>query len=297
MAMATDLISVHEFATLLDEGRVRPVDCRFDLFDADKGRRDFLAGHVPGAVYADMDRDLAGEIGPDTGRHPLPDPDTFRATLERWGISDDTMVVAYDYCNGSQAVRLWWMLRFWLGHEQVAVLDGGFAGWTASGRAVETAVSAPEKAGYSRTANDAVVATTAEIAETVRSGGTLALVDARDATRFKGESEPVDTVAGHIPGSVNMPLTLNLDAEGNWQSVGALQELWRQAPLNPAEEDVIVMCGSGVTACHHILSAVLAGLPAPRLYVGSWSEWIRDPDRPVGRGESGLNRDQADADS
>lgn len=280
--MPADLISITELEAMLDHGDVRPVDCRFDLFDAEKGRRDYLSGHVPGAVYADMDKDLASEIGPDTGRHPLPDPASFRSTLEGWGISDDSMVVAYDYGNGSLAVRLWWMLRFWLGHERVAVLDGGFARWTASGRPVESAVTTPTRGSYHRTPDHAVVATTAEIEAAVRAGKPFALIDARDAARFNGEQEPIDVVAGHIPGAVNLPLGRNLDADGGWRTDEALAELWRESPVNPADEDVVVMCGSGVTACHHILSAVLAGLPAPRLYVGSWSEWIRDPERPVG---------------
>ena len=280
--MLDDLITVTELEPLIEIGRVRPVDCRFDLFDPDKGRADFLAGHIPGAAYADMDRDLASEIGAGTGRHPLPEPGSFRATLERWGISDDTPVVAYDYGNGSLAARLWWMLRFWLGHTEVAVLDGGFSAWTAAGGRTEKGVTPTDRGRYSRSTNDAVVATTREIEASVRSGAPLALVDARDAARFNGDKEPIDAVAGHIPGAVNMPLGQNLDSKGFWRDKDALADTWRQSSVDPAAGDSIAMCGSGVTACHLILSAVLAGLPPPRLYVGSWSEWIRDPGRPVG---------------
>ena len=284
---ASPLISTAELAQLIEESNVRLVDCRFDLFDADKGAADYEAGHIQGAVYAHMDHDLASEIGEQTGRHPLPDPARFQAALERWGINNDTHLIAYDYGNGTLAVRFWWMMRFWLGHERVAVLDGGIAGWTAAGQPLETGITTVKRANYGGVPNPGCLASTAEIEAAVRSGSALALIDARDPARFNGEVEPIDPVAGHIPGAFNMPLAGNLDTAGYWQSPDVLRESWQQAPVDPATEDVIVMCGSGVTACHLILSAVRAGLPPPRLYVGSWSEWIRDPGRPIAGSKRG----------
>jgi len=282
MTFVRDLISSEALAPISTSDRIRLVDCRFDLFDTEKGRRDYLAGHLPGAVYADLEKDLSSEIRPGTGRHPLPEPASFRSALERLGISNDTQVVAYDGSNGAVAARFWWMLRFWFGHDDVAVLDGGIAAWQASGGPLGTGTSTVAPGRYSGTGNDAVVASTAEIEARVRSGGPVRLVDARDPARFRGESEPIDTVAGHVPGATSMPLSLNLREDGRWRPASELGAVWAQSGLGGEAGDTVAMCGSGVTACHLILAAVLAGLPAPRLYVGSWSEWIRDPTRPIG---------------
>ena len=281
MSHPQDLVDVATLATMVQEGRCRPVDCRFDLFDPAKGRREFEAGHIPGAVYADMDQDLAGPITPESGRHPLPDADQFRERLSSWGIGDDTCVVAYDDGNGSLASRLWWMLRDWLGHEQVAVLDGGITAWTEAGESLSSEPVAPTPASYTRRPNDGVIATTAEIAALVSSGDAMTLFDARDPARFRGEHEPIDPVAGHIPGARNMPLTLNLTKNGLWRKPTELAEVWREHLAGCGDERPIVMCGSGVTACHLVLAARRAGLPSPRVYVGSWSEWIRDAGRQV----------------
>ena len=281
MSHSEDLMNVAALATLVREGRCRPVDCRFDLLDAGKGRRDFEAGHIPGAVYADMDRDLAGPVTAETGRHPLPDVNQFRHRLSAWGIGDDTLVVAYDNGNGSLASRLWWMLRCWLGHERVALLDGGIAAWTEAGEGLSTDPAEPTLASYTRHPDNEVIATTAEIAALVSSGEAWCLVDARDPARFRGEYEPIDPVAGHIPGARNMPLTLNLTSDGRWRKPPELGEIWREHLAAAGERRPVVMCGSGVTACHLALAARQAGLPTPRLYVGSWSEWVRDTGRPV----------------
>jgi thiosulfate/3-mercaptopyruvate sulfurtransferase len=282
MTRTTDLIDVADLVRNLDAPTCRVVDCRFDLFDPGKGLADFRAGHIPGAVYADMDHDLAAPITPSSGRHPLPEPAQFVDTLESWGIGDDTYVVAYDYGNGALAARLWWMLRYWFGHTQVSVLDGGIAAWMEAGADVETEVSRYDRRQFTRRQDDAVVATTAEIADRVASGDELSLLDAREPFRFRGEKEPIDTVAGHIPGAVNLPLGRSLGENGRWRDLGPLREIWSDPGSVPAGHTPIAMCGSGVTACHLILSATLAGAPVPRLYVGSWSEWIRDPERPVG---------------
>jgi len=279
-----DLIGVPMFKSLLETTECRVVDCRFDLFDPGKGRRDYLGGHIPGAVHADMDKDLAGNITPDSGRHPLPDPAVFCQTLENWGISSDTHVVAYDYGNGSLAVRLWWMLR-WLGHDSVSVLDGGYGAWAAANESIEQDVPGHEAGTFNALPNENMIATTAEIAAAVSSNTNINLVDARDEARFRGEKEPIDTVAGRVPGARNMPLSRNLNSDGTWQSPAALGEIWDAFDDGRNSQEAIVMCGSGVTACHLILSAALAGRSLPRLYVGSWSEWIRDNKRPVATGD------------
>jgi thiosulfate/3-mercaptopyruvate sulfurtransferase len=289
MTRTSDLIDIAELTRIIDSPACRVVDCRFDLFDKEKGYADYLAAHLPGAVYAHMDRDLAGPVTPESGRHPLPDPAEFRATLAAWGIGNDTHVVAYDDHNGAVAARLWWMLRYWMGHSQVSVLDGGIAAWVAAGGAVESEELVPVPAVFDGQPDDDVVATTEEIAADVAAGSDRLLLDARDPVRFRGDKEPIDTVAGHIPGAVNLPLGRSLGEGGRWRDDRALSALWSEFGGGAASGRPVAMCGSGVTACHLILSATLAGAPVPRLYVGSWSEWIRDPDRPIGLG--------ADADS
>jgi thiosulfate/3-mercaptopyruvate sulfurtransferase len=280
-AMYADLVTATELKLLVAADRCRVVDCRFDLFDAQKGYRDYLAGHIPGAVHADMDKDLAGEITRHSGRHPLPGAEDFIATLRGWGIHNDTLVVGYDYGNGALAARLWWMLRFWLGHENAAVLQGGLAAWQSAGGSLESAEPAYPAGSFAASADDSPIVTSDEIARAIEAGRDINLVDVRDPTRFRGESEPIDTTAGHIPGARNLPLGVSLDADGNWRQPAELAQIWRDFQAGGPQEPPVAMCGSGVTACHLVLSAILAGLEAPRLYVGSWSEWIRDPERPI----------------
>lgn len=280
MTIQEDLVTAEQLAACLDAGECRVVDCRFDLFDAQKGYRDYLAGHIPGAVYAHMDHDLAGEITGSTGRHPLPAVDDFVATLRGWGVDNDTLVVACDYGNGSLAARLWWMLKFWLGHGKTAVLRGGPDGWEAAGGALESGVPEYPAGSFSATADESVVVTVEEISAAIARGRPIDLVDARDAARYRGEVEPIDPVAGHIPGARNLPLGVSLDADGNWKGPGQLARVWEEFLAEGPGSEPVATCGSGITACHLVLSAVLAGLQAPRLYVGSWSEWIRNPDRP-----------------
>jgi len=279
--MNTNLIASTDLKPLVDAGRCRVVDCRFDLFDEERGYRDYLAGHVPGAVYANMDKDLAGEITARSGRHPLPPVEKFVDRLRSWGIDNETSVVAYDYGNGALAARLWWMLKFWLGHDNAAVLQGGIDAWKATGGAIETEPPVYAAGSFSATADMAAIATVDEIAAAIASGQQVNLADARDPARYRGESEPIDTAAGHIPGARNLPLGVSLDADGNWRQPAELAKIWQEFQAGGTGERPVVMCGSGVTACHLVLSAVLAGVEAPRLYVGSWSEWIRDPARPI----------------
>ena len=279
------LISVADLAALLEMDGARVVDCRFSLLEPDQGRVDYATGHVPGAVYAHLDDDLAAPVSSASGRHPLPSADDFVATLRRWGISNDTQVVVYDDASGGLAARLWWMLR-WLGHSRVALLDGGFAAWREADMPISADVPDPAPGSFAGEADDGMTIEVGELEQRLAADGSFLLVDARDAARFRGEVEPIDTVAGHVPGSRNLPFSDNLDSTGRLLTAEALAAGWERLPAGGVREWA-VMCGSGVTACHLALSAVVAGLPEPRLYAGSWSEWIRDPTRPVATGPEG----------
>jgi thiosulfate/3-mercaptopyruvate sulfurtransferase len=267
-------------ATAASPDRPVLVDCRFDLAQPAWGRTQYLAGHLPGAFYADLDTDLAGATGPATGRHPLPDPARFAAVLARWGMTPGRRVIAYDQGNAFVAARLWWLLRA-VGHEAVQVLDGGLAAWVAAGHRLDTAV--PPDAG-------AIVATrpfrgwvdAAAVQAALAAGRRL--VDARAADRFAGQNETLDPVAGHVPGATSHPFARNLGPDGRFLPPALLRERWLATLAGDAPADLIAMCGSGVTACHNLLALEAAGLPGARLYAGSWSEWIRDPARPVATG-------------
>ncbi len=262
------------------------LDCRFDLSRPAAGREAYLAGHIPGARFADLNQDLAAPVSGATGRHPLPAPDTLRDFFAAAGIGDGTQVVVYDAANGSLAARAWWLLR-WLGKVEVAVLDGGFAAWIASGGALESGeprlrpAQAPDRL-TARPPADAVI-TTEAVLGSLQDPDRL-LVDARAPERFAGLVEPLDSVAGHVPGAVNHPFTGNLTAEGRFLAAAELRRRWLERLGGTPPGRVVLMCGSGVTACHNLLAMEHAGLPGARLYAGSWSEWIRDPGRPVACG-------------
>ncbi len=257
------------------------VDCRFDLADPDAGRLAWQRGHIPGAVYAHLERDLSGPVTAGRGRHPLPDPDALVAWLEHHGIGNDTQVVAYDHGPGPMAARLWWLLR-WLGHESVAVLDGGLAAWQAAGG--ELTDTDPERQPRHYHAHPGALPTveTAALAATLER---FCVVDARAPERYRGEHEPIDPVAGHIPGALSRPFTENLDDDGRFLEPRALLSAWAPILQTAGERALVAQCGSGVTACHHVLALAHAGVGDIALYPGSWSEWIRDPSRPVVTGE------------
>ncbi|HXI78012.1 MAG TPA: sulfurtransferase [Steroidobacteraceae bacterium] len=279
------LIDADSLRRLLGQPQLAVIDCRFDLMNPAGGLEAYVKGHIPGARYADLNRDLSSPVTAHTGRHPLPAPDVFAARLGELGVGDDTQVVAYDDANSSMAARLWWMLR-WLGHEAVAVLDGGFKAWVAAGGAVESGEAATRTARTARftpRVDPRAVLSTADL-ERALQAGTHLLVDARAAERFAGSVEPIDPVAGHVPGAVNHPFTANLGADGRFLPAAELERRWRERLAGKNAGQLIAMCGSGVTACHHLLSLEAAGIPGGRLYAGSWSEWIRDPRRPVARG-------------
>jgi thiosulfate/3-mercaptopyruvate sulfurtransferase len=276
------LIGVDSLQELLGKPRLAVVDCRFDLMNPKAGRQAYLTAHIPGARYADLNQDLSAPIGPDSGRHPLPAPDAFAARLESLGIGNHTQVVAYDDANGSLAARLWWMLR-WMGHDAVAVLDGGLKAWISSGGALESAEPAPGAEHFAPQVDFHAALSTAELERGLRQPK-LMLVDARAPERYAGHVEPIDSIAGHIPGAVNHPFTANLDADNRFLPASELKRRWEERLAGKDAKDLVAMCGSGVTACHNLLSLEVAGLPGAKLYSGSWSEWIRDPRRPVARG-------------
>lgn len=250
-----------------DDARI--FDLRWSLADPDGGRNAYLAGHVPGAVFVDLDRDLAAPPSMD-GRHPLPGLSDFAATLGRLGLSPDGPVVIYDDSGGAVAARLWWMLRA-IGHHHVWVLDGGYQAWVEAGFPIETGEVIPEPAHYPVPDEFSGVATLGDLHERV-------LVDARAPERFRGETEPVDPKAGHIPGAVNRPYTESLDATGRFLPSESLAARFSDLGDRP-----VVYCGSGVNSCHLALAMVAAGLDMPDVYVGSFSEWARR-DLPVETG-------------
>jgi thiosulfate/3-mercaptopyruvate sulfurtransferase len=284
----TTLIGAAALRELTGTPGLAVIDCRFNLLDAEGGRRAFLAGHIPGARYADLNADLSAPVGPTSGRHPLPSAENFSASLDRLGIGNLSQVIAYDDVGGSFAARLWWMLR-WLGHRSVAVLDGGIQAWTAAGGEFEVGPEGPLPAAATRAEHfvprldPAIVLDATEVAARLTDPRHI-LIDARAAERYSGSVEPIDSVAGHIKGAVNHPFTTNLAPDGRFLPAAELAARWRSRLAGRAPERVTAMCGSGVTACHNLLSLEVAGLGGAKLYAGSWSEWIRDPNRPIARG-------------
>jgi len=275
------LIAAAELAAL-PAGKVLVVDCRHELADPGKGRHDYLAGHIPGAVFADLDTDLAdlSRVAAGLGRHPLPSAATFSAALGRWGWRPGLQVVGYDAAGGAlAAARLWWLLRL-CGVREAAVLDGGLAAWQAAGLPLETAVPvrAPTRVALDYDPRQVILDSAALAAVPL-------LLDARAAPRYRGEVEPIDRAAGHVPGARNRPYTENLGADGRFKPAAALREEFGRLLAGRAPAEVVHMCGSGVTACHNLLAMEHAGLVGSRLYAPSWSGWVSDPSRPVATGE------------
>jgi thiosulfate/3-mercaptopyruvate sulfurtransferase len=280
--MHSTLISVAELAGHLlrkSPPQWQVIDCRFDLLRPEAGRIAYRAGHIPSAVYAHLEEDLCSPKTTLSGRHPLPEPEQLAAKLGSWGIDNATQVIAYDADNGAHAARLWWLLR-WLGHDQVAVLDGGFKHWQQAGLSISRDAPAPVKKKFHVRLRPELTVDVDEVMERVRQADWRVL-DARAAERYAGEVEPIDTIAGHVPGAHNLPFSGNLDAEGRFLPEAQLRQRLSAVLGAVSSHHAIAMCGSGVTACHNLLAMELAGLPGARLYPGSWSEWIRDSARPV----------------
>jgi len=277
------LISAATLRPHLHDGNLVIVDCRFDLGQPEAGRHAYTAGHIPGAVYAHLNEDLSGVITPQTGRHPLPDVKTFIATLGRWGINNSKQVVAYDADNGAMAAaRLWWLLR-WLGHQHVAVLDGGWKDWQKHGLEISNSVFEPAAGEFTANINAEWVVTADAVAEHAVQGDWRVL-DARAPERYAGEVEPLDPVAGHVPGAINHPFARNLTGDGRFLPADTLRSQFLQVLNGVTPRHAINMCGSGVTACHNLLAMEIAGLHSAKLYAGSWSEWSRNHHRPTATG-------------
>ena len=274
------LIGAEQLSLHLGQPNWRVVDCRFNLMKPEQGYEEYLQDHIPGALYADLDKDLAAPVSESTGRHPLPLPDSFADTLGAWGIDNDTQVVVYDQASGAIAARLWWMMN-WLGHEQVAVLDGGYTAWQKADLPVSDSVPPVEAVNFSPSPDWDLLTSTDELEASIEAGDAPLIVDARDRARFDGKTEPIDSVAGHIPGAVNHPFSEAIDSEGCWKTAEELRQSWETVLGEHSGQRWISMCGSGVTACHLALSAAHVGYRLPSLYVGSWSEWIRNPERPI----------------
>ena len=277
------LIGAHDLEATLRDGKVLVVDCRYDLADLSRGEREYAQAHIPGAVYADLNRDLSDLANSGLGRHPLPDAAAFAAVLGRWGWLPGTPVVAYDEANGAlAAARLWWMLRL-IGERDVAVLDGGLAAWKAAGLPLSAELAQPVPTQVAVEFDPEQIVYSDALAQMLQNPQ-LVLIDARAGARFRGEVEPIDAVAGHVPGASNRPFSDNLEADGRFKSAAALRAEF-DALLNArASADVVHMCGSGVTACHNLLAMEHAGLHGARIYAPSWSGWIADPKRQTAKG-------------
>jgi thiosulfate/3-mercaptopyruvate sulfurtransferase len=278
----TTLIDAAALAARLEREDLALFDCRFELGNPAWGEGEFAREHIPGAQYLHLDRDLSGPITPQTGRHPLPDPREFARRIAALGAGTGMQLVAYDQGHGAYAARFWWMAR-WIGIRDVAALDGGMAAWRAAGLPLESAVRTPRPRDLPVNLVANAVVDSDALDELRQRPGTL-LVDARGADRFAGRNETLDPVAGHVPGARNMPFTGNLGADGKFLPPEKLRQRWAALLGALPPQALISSCGSGVTACQNLLALEHAGLGGARLYAGSWSEWIRDPRRPIATG-------------
>lgn len=280
MAGWTTLVQAETLAMALNRPDLAVIDCRFSLFDPSAGEQAYLASHLPGAAYAHLERDLSNMAPSGEGRHPWPLAGQLISKLSRWGITPSHQVIAYDDGDGAIAARLWFLLRM-LGHEKVAVLDGGWARWVSLGLPVSSAPRKAEQDSYE------AIFDTSRLFDADRVQAHLAdgklLLDARAPARFRGEEEPMDRVAGHVPGAVNRPYSQNM-LDGRFKSPMQLAEEFRTLLGERAASDVVAMCGSGVTACHNLLAMERAGFKGAGLYTGSWSGWISDVSRPIATG-------------
>jgi thiosulfate/3-mercaptopyruvate sulfurtransferase len=278
----TTLIDTATLARQLDRSDLVLFDCRFDLADTGWGESEYAAAHLPGAQYLHLDRDLSGPITSHGGRHPLPDPREFARRMATRGVGVDCQLIAYDQGNGAYAARLWWLAR-WIGLHHIAVLDGGFAAWRNAGLPLVQDQPRPTPRELPvRVDENAWL--TSEAVDSLRLAPGNLLVDARGAERFAGRNETIDPIAGHVPGARSAPFTGNLGTDGNFLSAPELRQRWQTLLGYLPASSLIAMCGSGVTACHNLLALEHAGLTGARLYAGSWSEWIREPARPIATG-------------
>ncbi|TCV86693.1 sulfurtransferase [Sulfurirhabdus autotrophica] len=276
------LISPEQLANHLEDPNWVIFDCRFTLKNPESGRQSYDKSHIPGARYAHLNEDLSGKITATSGRHPLPDPLLLAKKLGQWGVNKNTQVVVYDDSFSTMAVRMWWLLK-WLGHDAVALLDGGLPLWIKEGREISAVAPKILPTEFHATVNDSMWVDSVDVQQALQQHKIV--IDARAEERFLAYIEPLDKIAGHIPGTINSPVEDNLDNYGKLLSADELRTQYQQLIGESPPEQVIHMCGSGVTACQNILAMEIAGLSGSKLYVGSWSEWITDPSRPVSQGE------------
>jgi thiosulfate/3-mercaptopyruvate sulfurtransferase len=281
------LVNAEDVAEQLADPRLLLFDCRYELARPEAGHEAWVRGHLPGAVHADLHHDLAGPTSPRSGRHPLPDPQEFAARLRRWGVNDDSLLVAYDDSTGMWAARFWWMAAKWLGHPQVAVMNGGMRRWQQLGLPVTADPPPARAAGNFVGKVDDRAWVNIDTTQSAALDASRRVIDARAPERYRGEVEPIDPVAGHVPGAVNHPTSTVAGPDGRLLPADELRRAFLQTlgPVPPTS--AITMCGSGVTACHLLLAMEHAGLPGARLYPGSWSEWSRDSSRAVAKGGAG----------
>ncbi len=277
------LISAEDLNREIDNPDVRVIDTRFSLFDSEEGKKAYNNCHIPNAIYAHLNDDLASEITKLSGRHPLPDIDKISKLFSLWGISKSTHVIVYDAHNSAIAARLWWLFR-WLGHKNVSVLNGGFEAWLKLKYRTNNDIPSFTKGNFISKANHNLILETDMISGWIQKKIPYILVDARDRERFRGIKEPIDKVAGHIPNTINVPFTDFINKNGTWKTLKAINKIWDKVKISTNDEWG-VMCGSGVTACHLAISGLLVGMKEPSLYVGSWSEWITNKKRPISTNE------------
>jgi thiosulfate/3-mercaptopyruvate sulfurtransferase len=277
----TTLISAPDLIANISQPNWAIIDCRFSLADPDLGRQNYMEAHIPGAVYAHLDEDLCSPwIKGETGRHPLPDIEAFTEKVGDWGINSSSKVIAYDDAGGSMAAaRLWWLMR-WLGHYSVAVLDGGWQSWLNTGEPVTSGQEERSSSMFIPRIKQRRLIETSEILARLQDPD-FRLLDSRDETRYKGEFEPIDPVAGHIPGALSFPHQEVLDEQGKFLPSEVLRQLFQPLLGDIPAKDTAFYCGSGVTSAQNVLAMAYAGLGDARLYAGSWSEWITDPERPI----------------
>ncbi len=281
-----------EFETVIEASDLLPIlkdpnlavfDCRFSLQDPEQGRKEYLKGHIPGAVYLDLDHDLSGKIIPGkTGRHPFPEADEFAARLSAWGVGPGTQVIAYDDLSGAIAARLWGLLR-WLGHKKAAVLSGGWHGWVDQGNPVSREIAQYSSRVFQAKPIEDFLLTADDVAELLSRKDYL-IVDSRSKPRYLGIEEPIDEIAGHIPGAISFPYEENLDPEGYFLSEAELKVRFEKVFGQQPSEKMVFYCGSGVTSIHNLIALLRIGKNLPKLYPGSWSDWILNPERGIEKG-------------
>ncbi len=279
----TTIISAQQLNQIITRENIRVFDCRFSLKDPQAGLNNYREGHLPGAQFADMDTQLSSAMTSTSGRHPLPEPDVFIEQLRQWGVNNDSQVIAYDDISGAFAARLWWMLR-WVGHENVAVLDGGIQKWNEAGYHLSQEEVEFPQGDFTGEANMSWLMDVTTV-EREMEAANITLIDARSAERYSAKDQSTDPVPGHVPGAVSLPFSGNLTKDGVFETPEIIKQRYISVINNQPLSNVVNMCGSGVTACHNILAQTVAGLPPTKIFIGSWSQWIRDPSRPVATGE------------